>query len=186
VIHPIADCEHPLLCLLGPGLVSQETAISGTFQKILLVCAMVMTAFFWQVNFVHPWLSWTFPLSSLTCIYMHPVLFYFTVVMSGRLEPWVLFLPTPIPDERATRYTLRERIRTELQAVQWIFSDSGLCVCCVHGHLALTVREISNPTLFSCPVPWQSPSSLVTAAWAECFCQVHLLGASWGDLCFYI
>jgi hypothetical protein len=29
VIHPIADYEHPLLCLLGPGIVSQETAISG-------------------------------------------------------------------------------------------------------------------------------------------------------------
>jgi hypothetical protein len=26
VTHPIADCEHPLLCLLGPGIVSQETA----------------------------------------------------------------------------------------------------------------------------------------------------------------
>jgi hypothetical protein len=25
VIHPIADCDHPLLCLLGPGIVSQET-----------------------------------------------------------------------------------------------------------------------------------------------------------------
>jgi hypothetical protein len=35
VIHPIADCEHPLLCLLGPGIVSQETAISGTFQQNL-------------------------------------------------------------------------------------------------------------------------------------------------------
>jgi hypothetical protein len=27
VIHPLADCEHPLLCLLGPGIVSQERAI---------------------------------------------------------------------------------------------------------------------------------------------------------------
>jgi hypothetical protein len=27
VIHPIADCDHPLLCLLGPGIVSQERAI---------------------------------------------------------------------------------------------------------------------------------------------------------------
>jgi hypothetical protein len=35
VIHPIADCEHPLMCLLGPGLVSQETAISGSFQQML-------------------------------------------------------------------------------------------------------------------------------------------------------
>ena len=35
VIHPIADCEHPLLCLLGPGIVSQETAISGSFQQNL-------------------------------------------------------------------------------------------------------------------------------------------------------
>jgi hypothetical protein len=33
VIHPIADCEHPLLCLLGPGVVSQETATSGSFQQ---------------------------------------------------------------------------------------------------------------------------------------------------------
>jgi hypothetical protein len=29
VTHPIADCDHPLLCLLGPGIVSQERAISG-------------------------------------------------------------------------------------------------------------------------------------------------------------
>jgi hypothetical protein len=35
VTHPIADCEHPLLCLLGPGIVSQETAISRSFQQNL-------------------------------------------------------------------------------------------------------------------------------------------------------
>ena len=35
MIHPIADCEHPLLCLLGPNLVSQETAISGSLQQTL-------------------------------------------------------------------------------------------------------------------------------------------------------
>ena len=36
VIDPIADCEHPILCLLGPGIVSQETAIyKGSFQQIL-------------------------------------------------------------------------------------------------------------------------------------------------------
>ena len=35
MIHPIADCEHPLMCLLGPGLVSLETAISGSFQQNL-------------------------------------------------------------------------------------------------------------------------------------------------------
>jgi hypothetical protein len=35
VLYPIADCEHPLLCLLGPGLVSQETAILGSFQPML-------------------------------------------------------------------------------------------------------------------------------------------------------
>jgi hypothetical protein len=34
VIHPIADCEHPLLCFL-PGKISQETAISGSFQHNL-------------------------------------------------------------------------------------------------------------------------------------------------------
>jgi hypothetical protein len=35
VVHSIADCEHPLLCLLGPGIVSHETAISGSFQQNL-------------------------------------------------------------------------------------------------------------------------------------------------------
>jgi hypothetical protein len=35
VIHPIADCEHPVLCLLGPGIVSQEIALSGSFQQNL-------------------------------------------------------------------------------------------------------------------------------------------------------
>jgi hypothetical protein len=33
VIHPIADCEHPLLCLPGPSIASQETATSGSFQQ---------------------------------------------------------------------------------------------------------------------------------------------------------
>jgi hypothetical protein len=35
VINPIADCEHPLLCLLGPDIASKETAISGSFQQNL-------------------------------------------------------------------------------------------------------------------------------------------------------
>jgi hypothetical protein len=39
VIHPIADCEHPLLCLPGPCIVSQDTAISGSFQlNLASVC----------------------------------------------------------------------------------------------------------------------------------------------------
>jgi hypothetical protein len=35
VIHPVADYEHPLLCLLGSSIASQETAISGSFQQNL-------------------------------------------------------------------------------------------------------------------------------------------------------
>ena len=35
MIHTIAKCELPLLCLLGLGIVSQETAISGSFQQNL-------------------------------------------------------------------------------------------------------------------------------------------------------
>ena len=42
VTHPIDDCDHQLLCLLGPGIVSQETAISGSFQQNLAsVCNSV-------------------------------------------------------------------------------------------------------------------------------------------------
>jgi hypothetical protein len=35
VLHPIADYEHPLLCLPGTGIASQETALSGSFQQNL-------------------------------------------------------------------------------------------------------------------------------------------------------
>ena len=35
VFHPIADCEHPFLCLPGTGVASQETAIWGSFQQNL-------------------------------------------------------------------------------------------------------------------------------------------------------
>jgi hypothetical protein len=39
VIQPKADCEHPFLTLLGPGIVSQETAISGSLeQNLASVC----------------------------------------------------------------------------------------------------------------------------------------------------
>jgi hypothetical protein len=47
VIHPIADCEHPLLCLLGPGLISQETAILGSFQQNLASVCMVSAFWGW-------------------------------------------------------------------------------------------------------------------------------------------
>jgi hypothetical protein len=47
VIYPIADCEHPLLCLLGPGIVSQERVLSGSFQQNLSsVCNGVS---FWKL-----------------------------------------------------------------------------------------------------------------------------------------
>jgi hypothetical protein len=35
VTLPIADCDHSLLCLPGPGIASQETAMSGSFQQNL-------------------------------------------------------------------------------------------------------------------------------------------------------
>jgi hypothetical protein len=66
VFHPMADCEHPLLCLPGPGLASQETAISGSLQQNLAgVCNSV--CIWWlimgwipgwgSVWMVHPFIS---------------------------------------------------------------------------------------------------------------------------------
>ena len=66
VTHPIADCEHPLLCLLGPGIVSQETAISGSFQQML--ASLCNGVFVWKMimgwipgygslEMVHPFVS---------------------------------------------------------------------------------------------------------------------------------
>ena len=66
MIHPIADCEHPLLCLLGPSIVSQETTLSGYFQQNLAsVCNGVsvwMLIMGWipgygSLYMVHPFIS---------------------------------------------------------------------------------------------------------------------------------
>jgi hypothetical protein len=63
VIHPIADCEHPLMCLLGPGVVSQETAISGSFQQNLAsICNGVSV---WRL--IMGWIPGSFPPSLLSC-----------------------------------------------------------------------------------------------------------------------
>jgi hypothetical protein len=56
VIHPIADCEHPFLYLLGPGIVSQERAISGSFQQnFASVCSGVSV---WKL--IMGWIPATF------------------------------------------------------------------------------------------------------------------------------
>jgi hypothetical protein len=48
VFHPIADCEHPLLCLPGTGIASYATAISESFQQNLAgVCNGV--CFWWLI-----------------------------------------------------------------------------------------------------------------------------------------
>ena len=71
-IHPIVDCEHPLLCLLSPGLVSQRTAITPSLQQRLAsVCNGVS---FWMLimgwipgygslYMVHPFISHRIPYS---------------------------------------------------------------------------------------------------------------------------
>jgi hypothetical protein len=42
LLHPIDDCEHPLLYLPGIGRASQETAISGSCQQNLVgICNSV-------------------------------------------------------------------------------------------------------------------------------------------------
>ena len=41
MIHPLADCEHPLLYFPGTGRVSQEIAISGFYQQALVGICLV-------------------------------------------------------------------------------------------------------------------------------------------------
>ena len=41
MLHLMNDCEHPLLYLLGTGIASQETTISGSCQQNLVgICNM--------------------------------------------------------------------------------------------------------------------------------------------------
>ena len=54
--HPIADCEQPLLCLLGPGIVSQERAISvdpNSLNKIMgFIAREMMTSYVFAPDLV--------------------------------------------------------------------------------------------------------------------------------------
>jgi hypothetical protein len=58
VFHPIEECEHPLLYLLGTGKASQETAISGSLQQNLAgICNSICS--WWLI------MGWTPRLGSL-------------------------------------------------------------------------------------------------------------------------
>ena len=67
VFHPIADCEHPLLCLPGTGIASQETAISGFFQQNLAgICNSVWVWWLimgWIPGWVSLWMVYPFVLA---------------------------------------------------------------------------------------------------------------------------
>ena len=41
VLHPVDDCEHPLLYLPGTGIASHETTISGSCQQALAGICLV-------------------------------------------------------------------------------------------------------------------------------------------------
>jgi hypothetical protein len=54
VIHPIANCEHPLLCLPGTGIASYETALTGSLQQNLAgICNSV-----WVWWLIMGWIPW--------------------------------------------------------------------------------------------------------------------------------
>ena len=68
--HSIADCEHPLLCLLGPGIVSQETAISGSLQQNLAsICNYKLFVIIFKLNFVTMFLTIPNELTKLEIVY---------------------------------------------------------------------------------------------------------------------
>jgi hypothetical protein len=52
VLHPMDDCEHPLLYLSGTGRTPQETAISGSCQQALVgICHSVWVWWLKNVGF---------------------------------------------------------------------------------------------------------------------------------------
>ena len=57
VFYPLDDCEHPLLCLLGPGIASQETAISGSFQQNLAGMYNSICVWLLIIGWIPRWVS---------------------------------------------------------------------------------------------------------------------------------
>jgi hypothetical protein len=55
VFHPINDCEHPLLYLLGTGIASQETTISGSCQQNLAGISNSVWVWWLFMGWIHRW-----------------------------------------------------------------------------------------------------------------------------------
>jgi hypothetical protein len=70
VFYPIADCEHPLLCLPGTGIASQETALLRSFQQNLAdICKSVCIWWMimgWTPGWGSLWMVHSFVLVSVT------------------------------------------------------------------------------------------------------------------------
>jgi hypothetical protein len=55
VLHPIYDCEHPLLYLPGTGIASQETAISGSCQQNLSGICNIVWVWWLYMGWIPRW-----------------------------------------------------------------------------------------------------------------------------------
>ena len=82
VFHPIADFEHPLLCLLGPYIVSQETATSMSFQENLAsVCNGVNV---WRL--IMGWIPRYNSLTSKLCLFNSFHGSFFPILRRGKVS----------------------------------------------------------------------------------------------------
>jgi hypothetical protein len=112
VIHPITDCEDPLICLLGPGLVSQETAILGSFQQTLAsVCNGVII---WRLN-----MGWIPGYGSLYMV--HP--FVSAQTLSLKFLPWVIVSTSKNGQSVHTWVfvLLKFHVFCKLYLISWVF-----------------------------------------------------------------
>ena len=66
MLHPIADCEHPLLYLPGTGIASQEIAISGSCQQNLAGICNSVWVWWLYMGWIPGWGSLWLILSSVS------------------------------------------------------------------------------------------------------------------------
>ena len=68
VFQPIADCEHPLLCLPGPTITSQKIAIAGSCQQNLSCLCNSVWVWWLYMGWIPGWDSLWMVLSSVSAL----------------------------------------------------------------------------------------------------------------------
>ena len=115
VLHPMDDCEHPLLYLPGTGRASQETALSGSCQQALVGICNSIWVWWWFMWWILRWGSFWMVTPSVSAPHFVSVTSSVGILFTllRRIDVSIFCPPS-------------SWVSCVLQIVSWVFWASGL------------------------------------------------------------